>query len=107
MTGPLDTSYVRRKFAEAVEVLATSDEPLKKRIEYAVSSIFALDEGAFKDDELRKQYLRLKKLLTSAPDERNEGTIPATLRVMTPEQAGEVAELFVQIALGAAEQYKK
>lgn len=103
MAGP-NRDYARRKFAEAAETLASSDAPLITRIEYAVSSIFPLDERAFGDDDIRAEYKELMALLTSAGD-HPEGSIPATLRAMTPDTARTVAEKFVSIALQTAERY--
>ena len=78
--------YAYDKVLVAVECLATSHESLRKRLEGAADTLIRLSEDDF-PPEAREPFGRAMALLTNATPTGGEGSIVASLRKMSDEEA--------------------
>lgn len=90
------STYPFEKFMDAVDVLATSDRPLRDRIASAFKSLSAVKASDFKDAETRGLYEGLIESMRKVKDP-DRGSIVATLEQMTDEEVGATADKIVQI----------
>jgi hypothetical protein len=91
-----DKYYAWEKFGTAVRILATSDGPWRDRLRDAYTSICSLSEEDFPPDAVA-DYRSLIARMTWAQAKAGEGTIPATLALISDTEASALAGLFVDI----------
>jgi hypothetical protein len=92
--------YAAQKFYEAMLALAGTGT-IQRRIEYAALAFTSLRD----DDvplELLPRYRALYARVTSAPARGDEGTIAATARAMSDDEAAKIAEEIVGAFLEVA-----
>lgn len=93
-----DTAYAFEKFTSAVRTLATTDGPRREVLREAYRHISPLSESDFpSNSEVLEDYRALTQRLTHASDTTGEGTLVATLRTMSDQEACSLAGLFVDI----------
>ena len=92
--------YEYWKFHQAVKGLAAGTEPLRKRIEYAHLTFLAVREDDLSGHVL-ELYTDMMDRLTRVED-GDQGSVVATLNVMTDQEAEKVAELIFDIFVAIA-----
>ena len=95
-------SHLYEKFMVAVEVLATSPAFLQRRLEGAYRSF--IDPKDFDDKEMRATFEQIRSRITRVPDEQI-GSIAATCRQMSDQEAAEVADFIFSLFLRIAERH--
>lgn len=85
--------YAYEKFMGAAQSLATSSQPLQKRLLYAAMSIHTLNPEDFPEGELRDLWNTISKSLTKEKPVGDEGSFEATTSKMPDARAEEVATL--------------
>jgi hypothetical protein len=89
--------YCYWKFREAVRLLATGEEPLRKRIMFALVSFVALQERDM-PEAMKAPFLELRAQTTWKVDGDPEaGSWENTLAEMSDDDAEKVAELIVKL----------
>lgn len=85
-------SYLRQKLWQAANALATGEESIQERLAKAAVyfvHLMPMDQAIPAED--REKLVAIVESLTSAPAGA-EGSISATTRTMTPEEARRVAD---------------
>jgi hypothetical protein len=95
-------SHLYEKFMVAVEVLATSPAFLQRRLEGAYRSF--IDPKDFDDKEMRATFEQIRSRITRVPDEQI-GSIAATCRQMSDQEATEIADFLLGLFLKIAEKH--
>ena len=98
MVDPL--SYPWEKFSMALFSLAR-EGPLQSRLHGAYMSFHPLRAQDFNDPGLRDRYQEIMRRLTAVKNSE-KGHVPATLEKMSDEEAGEVANLILDITFAIA-----
>lgn len=95
-------SYAREKSAEAVRVLATHPGEIKERSDSAlvphIASIGSLEKRRDIPDDLYDEYREFWNSVTSGTPIAGEGTLQASVREMSTEEAVETAKLIYRLA---------
>jgi len=89
---------VREKLNDAVRSLALDPRRLPERLDPAAGHLTELVASDFDDDGNRQEFEELIGLLTREPAVGEEGTISATVRIMSVDEALEIAERIVNLA---------
>lgn len=89
-------SYVREKFAAAVEALATGADPLPQRLLGACQSFATLDGPVFPTAEMNAKWKFIHDRLVENED-TGQGRIQATLDAMSADRAAEIARDIVDL----------
>jgi hypothetical protein len=95
-------SHLYEKFMVAVEVLATSPAFLQRRLEGAYRSF--IDPKDFDDKEMRATFEQIRSRITRVPDEQI-GSIAATCRQMSDQEAAEIADFIFSLFLRISEKH--
>jgi hypothetical protein len=90
-------SYLREKFGNALNGLATSAAPLWERVRNAMVVLLMFRPDDMPDKWSRDEFARLLYLSTDQEAEADEGQLNATLERMETEDVGELAGMIVQI----------
>ena len=85
-----DGSAVYERVWKAIDVLATSPEPLQKRLFYAGMELAPLRRQDF-PDFLQADYRYVMDALTAKKDKANKGALCATTGQLTDSQATDIA----------------
>jgi hypothetical protein len=94
-------SYADEKFSVAVRTLAISEEPMRQRIRDAYRSFTAVGPEDFPEgSSVRADYVALMARMTWAEDKTGQGTIPATLAVISDDECRRLADLICDIHTG-------
>ena len=93
-----------RKIHGAVEVLATSPASLQRRLEGAYRSFIDVEPKDFDDKEMRATFEQIRSRITRVPDEQI-GSIAATCRQMSDQEATEIADFLLGLFLKIAEKH--
>ena len=110
----MSLDYAGEKLYAAVRSMATSTEPLQVRLANAYLFGFhtiGLDVNADLPPDLRASYREIEKELTKVPAQGNEGTVVATTRIMSDNEARKLIEQIVTLyddvtqRLGVANQH--
>jgi hypothetical protein len=101
--GNGDKYYALEKFDQAMRHLATSDGPWRERLRDAYRHISPLGEedmppGA---ETTLRDYRALIARMTWA-ESKGEGTLPATLALISDQEARAIAALFADVECGLA-----
>ncbi len=91
----MSLDYAFEKLSVAITGMATSTASLQERL--ANAYIFGLhtiglDVNADLPPDLRSSYREIEKSLTKVPAQGDEGTVAATTRVMSDEEARRIIE---------------
>src|SRR4051812_146950 len=86
-------------FYIVAKALATGSEPLQTRLQHAFSYTVSRLVKPHEDlpRELADKYVEARDLATCVPATGDEGTIAATCRVISDEEAEKIAELLFSI----------
>ena len=106
-TAIMDTmklSHLYEKFMVAVEVLATSPASLQRRLEGAYRSFIDVEPKDFDDKEMRATFEQIRSRITRVPDEQI-GSIAATCKQMSDQEATEIADFLLGLFLKIAEKH--
>ena len=91
--------YAREKFAEAVRTLATHPDSIKERLSSAlVSHIASVDIDRDVPEDLHDEYREFWNNVISGSPISTEGSLQASVREMSIEEAVETAKLICQFA---------
>lgn len=92
--------HARERFEQAIRALATLDGPLQgKRLESAALALIDLHPEEF-PSELRDAFLSIDRDLTKhAAENEGEGSIKATLRKMSNDEASDIARRMADVYL--------
>ncbi|MBL1255460.1 hypothetical protein [Methylocystis sp. Sn-Cys] len=93
----MSLDYISEKLTNAVLVLATSTESLQKRLEFAALCAHTISgpphsEEGFPTDELKRRFIEWWRALTAKQAHGDEGTLAATARSLTDDEARRFAE---------------
>jgi hypothetical protein len=94
----MSMNYTQEKLWQAVHLLVTADEPIRKRLAYAaqylsrVYHVGSPDRAFTGHPELQERFERLMERLTSTPAVAHEGTIGASTNALTDADAAQSAE---------------
>jgi len=92
----MSLGYISEKLTVAVNTMATSAAPIKKRLEYAMLGAHTISMKTywekFPDPEVAERWHAWWATMTSKEAVGGEGRIVATISQMTEEQAEEAAE---------------
>jgi len=95
-------SYARERLTEAIRVLATDPDEIKERLESAlvphITSIGSLEKKRDIPEALQDEYREFWNSVTSGSPLAGEGTLQASVREMSTEEAVETAELIYRLA---------
>ena len=97
--------YTQEKLWQAVNTLVGSGS-IQTRLRYAAEYLIRVkgrDEHAFPQAELQERFARVMERLTSTPAVGDEGTIQASTRNLTDEDAEKVASEIFSLFCGASE----
>jgi hypothetical protein len=97
-------SHLYEKFMVAVEVLATSPASLQRRLEGAYRSFIDVEPKDFDDKEMRATFEQIRSRITRVPD-KQIGSIAATCRQMSDQEATEIADFLLGLFLKIAEKH--
>lgn len=86
----LEFEYGFEKFGLAVHDLAASADDIKERLRRAFDHIGRVQEHDV-PEELRNQFLKIDKRITSGKPKNHEGTLQAAINEITNEEAVEIA----------------
>lgn len=84
--------YVRERLARAVDALATSPGPLRRRLFLAALATSTLQPRDFVDDVSSAGFGAIREMLTRHEARANEGRVVATLARMSDDEARSVAK---------------
>jgi hypothetical protein len=90
-------AYIVEKLGEAVDALVADAGPVRERLYNASTHLLRIAPEQIADDELRSDFQWIKNSLTSASPEGREGTVIATLRVISDEHASAVARRILEL----------
>lgn len=90
--------YAAQKFEAAVHAMATSSRSIQDRLRTAATTWIAVKADDFPEGQLREGLLALQRELNSEPAKADEGTLNATLRIMTDDKAERIAQLVVDLS---------
>jgi hypothetical protein len=93
MTEP----YLREKFSNAVDGLATSPAPLWERVVNAMVILVMFGPDDMPDKFSREEFARLRYLATDREAEADEGQLRATLEPMETDDVRELAGIIVRL----------
>jgi hypothetical protein len=93
MTEP----YLREKFGNAVDGLATGTSPLWERVRNAMVILVMFGPDDMPDKWSREEFARLLYLSTDREAEADEGQLNATLERMDTDDVRELAEIIVHL----------
>jgi hypothetical protein len=86
----------KEKFWQAVHSLATGDDSIQQRLAAGALVLIRLEPGDL-PQKLRQEFDAVRHELTKENAEGDEGTIAATIRKLTPEEASKIAERILHI----------
>jgi hypothetical protein len=89
------------KLGAAVVHLATSDAPIRDRLRRAGAMIGPVSENDFPEGSSTRAALCAWRARTSWAESKGEGTLPATLALVSDQEAHALARLLVDVASGA------
>ena len=89
--------YLREKFGNAVDGLATSPAPLWERVINAMVTLVMFVPDDMPDRFSREEFARLRYLTTDREAEADEGQLRATLEPMETEGLRELAGIIVRL----------
>lgn len=89
--------YAREKFYIAIDTLATSPSPIQERLFYAAMSLIRLRPEDDLPKELRKEFQAIIHELSKEPAIADEGTLAATTRKLSDDDAKKLAERILSI----------
>ncbi len=95
MTG--DMHYAHEKLTSAVYGMAVSTEPLRDRVLSAWLGFHTIDEGDLPEDA-HADFRSLMTRMTWTTPKGDEGTIGATLALVSDEEAARLAQLICDLA---------
>jgi hypothetical protein len=98
-------THLYEKFMVAVDLLATSPGSLQRRLEGAYKSLIDVEPRDFDDREMRTTLKQILSRITRIQDEQ-VGSIAATCRQMSDQEAAEAADFIFSLFLRIAEQYQ-
>jgi hypothetical protein len=91
-----DMSYAHEKFSSAVHEMAVSELPIRERVRNAHTAFIAVCEDDLPADA-RVDFVALMARMTWAEDKTGEGTVAATLRLVSDGEARSLARLICDI----------
>lgn len=92
-----DDLYALEKLVEAVDALVTGAGGVRERLFEAARFLIRIRPEDIPDSELRHTLTEIKRTLTAAPAEDDEGSITATLRAKSEDEAGTIARLIFDL----------
>ena len=92
-----DDLYALEKLTEAVDVLVTGAGRVHERLFEAAKFLIRIRPEDIPDGELRRLFVDLMNILKSEPTEGDEGSITATLRGKSEDEAGTIARLIFKL----------
>ncbi len=93
-----DKYYAYEKFSSAVRYLAVHDGPRRELLLEARRHFTPITEADLPpDSETITDFRSLMERMTRARDSTGEGTIPATLKLISEDEARAIADLIVDI----------
>jgi hypothetical protein len=93
MTEP----YLREKFGNALDGLATGTGELWERVRNAMVILVMFAPDEMPDKYSRDEFARLRYLATEREDEANEGQLTATLSQMDTDDVRDLAAIIVRL----------
>ena len=93
----MSAGYQREKLATAVGVLATSAEPIQKRLEYAFTAMHTLQSHPFEIAERQDAWDSIYSRMTADKSDGGKGYVPTTLGKLTDDQASAIASDIVEL----------
>jgi hypothetical protein len=100
----MNLTRLYEKFMVAADMLATSPASLQRRLEGAYRSLIDVDPEDFDDREMRATFKQILSRITRIQDGQI-GSIAATCRQMSDQEAAEVADFMFSLFLRIAEKY--
>ena len=93
----MSLDYISEKLTNAVQTLATSTASLQKRLEYAAFAAHTISgaphsEEGFPTENLKVRFINWWHEVTAKQAPGDEGTIAATTRGLSDEEARRLAE---------------
>ncbi|MEI8697177.1 MULTISPECIES: hypothetical protein [unclassified Mesorhizobium] len=89
----MSQDYAREKFVTATSTLVGNGD-IRTRLLGAYMSFHPIKESDFRTSELSKVYKEIMDRLTKiTPKDSDEGRVPATVKQLSDDEAGEIAEL--------------
>ncbi|CDX62972.1 hypothetical protein MPL1032_80044 [Mesorhizobium plurifarium] len=89
----MSQDYAREKFVTATSTLVGNGD-IRQRLLGAYMSFHPVKGSDFRTPELAKQYKEIMDRLTKVtPVDPDEGRVPATVKQLTDDEAGQIAEL--------------
>jgi hypothetical protein len=93
-------SYAEEKFSTAVYAMAVSEAPLRQRIRQAHESFCAVGEEDFPEGSSALSDYRALMARTTWAENKGQGTIPATLAVISDLECRRLAQLICDVHSG-------
>jgi len=90
-------TYIVEKLGEAVDALVADAGPVRDRLYNASKYLLRIASEQIADEQLRCDFQWINDSLTSAPPEGTEGTVIATLRVISDEHASAIARRILEL----------
>ena len=84
-------------FINGVNILASTDDPLKQRLINAYCEYISLTSPAELPLDIQKKFEEIGKELTKLDSVDNKGKIQATIKAMSTARVSEIAEEFVSM----------
>jgi hypothetical protein len=84
-------NYAREKFANAVYWLTTAPHSLPDRLLGALVEFIPIEPDLDLPENMRLEFVNLRRQVTRELAKENEGTIVATLEIMSVDEAVEIA----------------
>lgn len=100
----MSLSYAFEKLSVAISSMAKDTNSLQERLRGAYLIFHPLRAEDFPRD-LSNQYREIEKSLTKVPAVGDEGTVMATTRAMSDEEAAKLIESIVDLFTEVAERY--
>lgn len=95
----MSLDYAHEKLTIAVEILATSPSDIKDRIETAFNSSIIHIFPEDLPEDLGEKLKNLQNQVTRINAEGNEGTLKATMKTISEEEAFEIAKKILDLFL--------
>ncbi len=97
------------KLSNAVALMAKSTASLQERLESAYNTFFTISGPSAATrhlpEDLQPEYDAIERELTKVSAQGNEGTLIATLRVMSDDEAKQLIERIVMLYEGVARRF--
>lgn len=91
--------------SEAISDMAMSPKKIQERLLNVCNTHFIAVNAQEIPEKFRKQYIEIKKMLTSKKAIGNEGAIQATLKSMRTEKAIKITQMIIDLASEVNECY--